>query len=58
MKVERFAGDNDIFKQFSMLIDANNAKMMRDQANALQGAYDARARDVAATGVPGASRFL
>lgn len=58
MKVERFAGDNEIFKQFSMMIDANNAKMMRDQANALQGAYEARARDVAATGVANASRFL
>ena len=58
MNIERFAGDDKIFKQFSMLMDANNAKMMRDQANALQGAYEARARDIRATGVKNPGRFL
>ena len=58
MKVERFAGDSEIFKQFSMMIDANNAKMMRDQANALQGAYEQRAKDVAATGVENPGNYL
>ncbi len=58
MNIERFAGESEIFKQFSMLMDANNAKMMRDQSNALQGAYEARARDVAATGVKNPRSFL
>ena len=58
MNIERFAGDSMIFKQFSELMNSNNAKMLRDQANALQGAYEQRARDVAATGVKNPGSFL
>ena len=58
MNIERFAGDSKIFQQFSELMNTNNAKMLRDQANALQGAYEQRARDVRATGVPNANDYL
>ncbi len=58
MNIERFAGDNKIFQQFSELMNTNNAQMLRDQANALQGAYEQRARDVAATGVKNPGSFL
>lgn len=58
MKVERFAGDNEVFQQFAQQIAANNALMARQQSEALQNAYEQRARDVAATGVSNAGLFL
>lgn len=58
MKVERFAGDNEVFQQFAQQMAANNALMARQQSEALQNAYKQRARDVAATGVSNAGLFL
>lgn len=58
MKVERFAGDNEVFQQFAQQIAANDALMARQQSEALQNAYEQRARDVAATGVSNAGLFL
>lgn len=58
MKVERFAGDNQIFQQFAQQMAANDNLMARRQSEALQNAYEQRARDVAATGVSNAGLFL
>ena len=58
MNVERFAGDNKIMQLFAQQIDANNARMKRRQAEAMDNAYKARARDVAATGVSNPGSFL
>lgn len=58
MKVERFAGDNQIFQQFAQQMTANDNLMARRQSEALQNAYEQRARDVAATGVSNAGLFL
>ena len=58
MKVERFAGDNQIFQQFAQQMAANDTLMARRQSETLQNAYEQRARDVAATGVSNAGLFL
>ena len=58
MNVERFAGDNEIMQMFAAQIKANDATMKRRQSEALQNAYEQRARDVAATGVSNAGSFL
>ena len=58
MNVERFAGDNEIMQMFAAQIKANDATMKRRQSEALQNAYETRARDVAATGVSNAGSFL
>lgn len=58
MKVERFAGDNEVFQQFARQMAANDTLMARRQSEALQNAYEQRARDVAATGVSNAGLFL
>ena len=58
MNVERFAGDNEIMKKMAVAMQSNEALMQRNQAQAMQNAYQQRARDVAATGVKGAGRFL
>ena len=58
MKVKRFAGDNKIFQQFAQQMAANDTLMARRQSEALQNAYEQRARDVAATGVSNAGLFL
>ena len=58
MNVERFAGDNKIMQLFAQQVDANNALMKQRQAEAMENAYKARARDVAATGVTDAGSFL
>lgn len=58
MKVERFAGDNEVFQQFAQQMATNDSLMARRQSEALQNAYEQRARDVAATGVSNAHLFL
>ena len=58
MNVERFAGDNEIMQMFAAQIKANDATMKRRQSEALQNAYETRARDVAATGVSNAGSYL
>ena len=58
MNVERFAGDNKIMQMFAQQIAANDATMKQRQSEALQNAYQTRARDVAATGVTNAGSFL
>ena len=58
MNVERFAGDNEIMQMFAAQIKANDATMKRRQSEALQNAYEQRARDVAATGVSNAGSYL
>ena len=58
MKVERFAGDNQIFQQFAQQMAAIDTLMARRQSETLQNAYEQRARDVAATGVSNAGLFL
>ena len=58
MNVERFAGDNEIMQKFAAQMSANDALMQRRQSEALQNAYEQRARDVQATGVSNAGLFL
>ena len=58
MNVERFAGDNEIMQMFAAQMKANDATMKRRQSEALQNAYETRARDVAATGVSNAGSYL
>ena len=58
MNVERFAGDNEIMKLFAAQLKQNEATMKSRQSEALQNAYEARARDVTATGVSNASSYL
>ena len=58
MRVERFAGDNQIMQRMAEMLTANDDLMRRRQGESLQNAYQQRARDVAATGVKGAGRFL
>ena len=58
MNVQRFAGDNEIMQLFAQQIDANIASMKQRQSEALNNAYQQRARDVAATGVSNAGAFL
>ena len=58
MNVERFAGDNEIFKMFAQQTAQNEAAMKRQQAEAMNNAYQQRARDVSATGVTNPGLFL
>ena len=58
MNVERFAGENPIMLKMAEQMRSNDALMQRRQAEAMQNAYEARARDVAATGVTNAGAFL
>ena len=58
MNVERFAGDNEIMQLMAQQLKQNEATMKSRQSEALQNAYEHRARDVAATGVSNASLFL
>ena len=58
MNVERFAGESKVFQKFAQQMVANDSLMRRRQSEALQNAYEQRARDVAATGVSNASSFL
>lgn len=45
-------------KLFAAQLKQNEATMKSRQSEALQNAYEARARDVAATGVSNAGSFL
>ena len=58
MNVQRFAGDNKVFQQFAQQMVANDTLMAKRHSEALQNAYEHRARDVAATGVSNAGLFL
>lgn len=58
MNVERFAGDNAIIQKMAIDMQQNDALMRRRQSEALQNAYQQRARDVAATGVKNAGLYL
>ena len=58
MNVQRFAGDNKVFQQFAQQMVANDTLMAKRHSEALQNAYEQRARDVAATGVSNAGLFL
>ena len=58
MNVQRFAGDNEIMQMFASQIEANDATMRKRQSEAMQNAYEARARYVAATGVKNPNLFL
>jgi hypothetical protein len=58
MIIQRFAGDNKVFQQFAQQMAANDTLMAKRQSEALQNAYEQRARDVAATGVSNAGLFL
>ena len=58
MNVERFAGESEVFKKFAQQMAANDSLMQRRQSEALQNAYEQRARDVVATGVSNAGSFL
>ena len=58
MNVERFAGDSDIMKQMAVAMQSNEALMRRNQSEAMQNAYQQRARDVAATGVKNPGSYL
>ena len=58
MNVERFAGENKIMKQMAVAMAENDQLMRRRQSEAMQNAYEQRARDVAATGVTNAGSFL
>ena len=58
MNVERFAGDSEIMKMFASQLEANESLMKRRQSEAMQNAYEQRARDIRATGVSDAGSFL
>ena len=58
MNIQRFAGDNPIMQKMAQQVDANNQLMYRRQSEAMQNAYEQRARDVRATGVSDASSYL
>ncbi len=58
MNVERFAGDSEIMKLMAAQMQQNDATMKRRQSEALQNAYESRARSVADTGVSNAGLFL
>ena len=58
MNVERFAGENEVFQKFAQQMAANESLMQRRQSEAMQNAYEQRAKDVAATGVSNAGSFL
>ena len=58
MNVERFAGDSKIMQKMAADMASNDALMRRNQSEAMQNAYQQRARDVSATGVANPGRFL
>ena len=58
MNIERFAGDDPIFKQFAEVMAANEVQAKRNKQAAMENAYQQRARDVRATGVKDPSSFL
>ena len=58
MNVERFAGENKIMQLMAQQMKQNEATMRSRQSEALQNAYEQRARDVAATGVSDAGSYL
>ena len=58
MNIERFAGDNAIMQKMAADIEAGEALMRRRQSEAMQNAYEQRARDVRATGVKNAGMYL
>ena len=58
MNIQRFAGDNPIMQRMAEKMQANEGTMRQRQNEALANAYQARARDVAATGVTNAGSFL
>ena len=58
MNVARFAGENKIFQKMAEQMAANDQAMKRQQQQTLAAVYEQRARDIAATGVSGAGRFL
>ena len=58
MNVERFAGDSEIMQQMAVAMQSNDALMRRRQSEAMQNAYQQRARDVAATGVKNPGSYL
>ena len=58
MNVSRFAGDNNILKKMAADLQQGEALMRRRQSEAMQNAYEQRARDVRATGVKNAGLYL
>ena len=58
MNIQRFAGDNPIMERMAQQVEANNNLMRQRQSEAMQNAYEQRARDVRATGVSDASSYL
>lgn len=58
MNVKRFAGDNTIMQKLAADLQQGEALMRRRQSEAMQNAYEQRARDVAATGVKNSGLFL
>ena len=58
MNIERFAGDSRIMQKMAADMASNDALMRRNQSEAMQNAYQQRARDVSATGVANPGRFL
>ena len=58
MNVQRFAGEDPIFQKFAEQMAQNDAMMRQRQSEAMQNAYQQRARDVQATGVSNAGSFL
>ena len=49
MNVQRFAGENATFQKFAAEMQKNEQLMKQRQNEAMQNAYEQRARDVAAT---------
>ena len=58
MNVERFAGENPIMLKMAEQMRTNDALMQRRQSEAMQNAYESRARAVSDTGVSNAGAFL
>ena len=58
MNIERFAGENKIMQKMAADVAANEPLMRRNQSEAMQNAYQQRARDVSATGVSNPSSYL
>ena len=58
MNIERFAGDNTILQKMAVDLQQSEALMRRRQSEAMQNAYEQRARDVRATGIKNAGLFL
>ena len=58
MNIERFAGDSRIMQKMAADMASNDALMRRNQSEAMQNAYQQRARDISATGVQNPGSFL